>query len=187
MLEKRAKCLRDFASLAREYSPDRWSTYDDAWSESQKEVKFYARYMAIKVLEMLNRFGNSSHLVLPDMRAKGGWSPRMTLGNLWPEHASQLQDRNDNSPGTIALVEDVFARTRKRLKQMNVRVSNFQLQVLLCEYKEWKDGGYYPGASLDEELEYIAQSRKVFGKTALAPIFTARKAIFPHENLKELR
>lgn len=188
MVEKRAKCLTDFAVLAQSYEPKRWKSYDEAWIESQKEVKFYARYMAIKVLEMLHRFGDSSHLKLPDMRAKGGWSPRQTLGMLWSEHADTLQDRNDNSPGTIALVESVFGKTREILRgKYDVRVSNFQLQVLLCEYKEWRDGGYYPGASLDEELEYIALSRRVFGKDAVAPLFKVRKQIFPHENLKELR
>lgn len=180
MLDKRTRCLLDFAAFSQRYSPRTYATYDDAWRGTQQDIKFYGRYMALKVLEMMSRFGKSPHLALPDMRAKGGWSPRRCLGLLWKQYP-KLLDRKDESPKTIRLVEKIFQKTRWKLQKNDIRVSNFQLQVLLCEYREALHGGYYPGASLDEELQYATLS----GTRKLATMFQARKDVFPRRYLGE--
>ena len=58
----------------------------------------------------------------------------------------------------------------------------FQLQVLLCEYREALNSGYYPGASLDEELMYMAKASSF----DLNPILESRRALFSHEYLGEI-
>lgn len=62
-------------------------------------------------------------------------------------------------------------------------MSYFQLQGLLCNYKEMIYGRFYPGAGHDEELHYF----KSFGQDFdVAPWLATRKAIFPRWCLGEL-
>jgi hypothetical protein len=188
MLEKRAACLLDFAHLASQWDPHGFETYEDAWSGSQADVRYYGRYMAIKVIEMMRRFAGAKHLVLQDMRAKGGWSPRRCLAYLWDKQGDPvLMERGDESPAALRVVEEFFAATRQRLHGDGVRVSCFQLQVLLCEFREAMDGSYYSGASLDEELMYIEQACTQFPRQSMRSIFRARRVLFNRKMLGEIR
>lgn len=182
MVEKRATCLWDFANFALGQSWRNWTNYHDMWEGTIQNIRYYNRYMAIKMGEMLRRLV-IPHIVLRDMRAKGAWSPRRTLGMLWPEHTYRLNDRDNNDSETIELVENIAARTRNRLMtDYNISVSFFQLQVLLCEFREATVGGYYPGASHDEEMDYMDKAGYSFDMT---PIYDARAKLFPHEYLGE--
>jgi hypothetical protein len=184
MVEKRHACLVGFAlyAIQEHWVPENNLKYNDLWRDSIDKIPFYNRYMAIKYLEMLRKMVNPT-IEIPDMRAKGGWSPRKTLALLHPDKAHILGDKERNSKEDVALTEEVAMNTRMMLMGLGVTVSMFQLQVLLCEYKEALAGGYYPGASLDEELGYIRRS------SIFAPhkrIFEARRESFPHEHLGEL-
>lgn len=180
MIEKRLTCLQDFARYARS---DRWKKgdFDGLWEDSQRQVKYYGRYMAIKFLELLRR------TVRPDVhsydtRAKHAWSPRACMALLFPEHRDWLADRNANDARTVRRVERFATKIKERLEQKDVHVTYFQLQGLLCNYKEMLYGRFYPGAGHDEELFYL----KSFGdKFNVQPWFETRRRTFKKIHLGE--
>jgi hypothetical protein len=183
MPEKRAQCLVDFARYAvQEYWANTNLTYEDVWVDSQKRVKYYGRYMAIKYLELL-RMTVRPDLILGDMRARHAWSPRMTLAMLFPENADPLADRENHSEAAIALSEMRAAEVVKLTHDAGVPMSFFQLQVLLCNYREALAGGFYPGAGHDEEMDYIKLCESKFD---CSDIWRARQELFPQELLGEL-
>lgn len=110
------------------------------------------RYAATKLVECWQRIG-LIHATLTDIRARGGWSPRKTLAMLYPEH---VMDEHDDSPPAVALAENLAAQLQDRmLREHNLRISMFDLEVMLCEYKESIGTlRQYPGRSLDSELTY---------------------------------
>lgn len=181
MIEKRWACLIDFAAYAVE---ERWKTgsYDEIWKDSIGSVKYYNRYMAIKYLELL-RMTARPDLILTDMRAKHGWSPRIMLGLLFPHVASVIADREDNSDYAIELTEDYASEALDILKsEYNIEISYFQLQVLSCNAREASKGTFYPGAGHDEEMDYI---RLAEGKFDMLPIWDRRENMFHHSLLGE--
>jgi hypothetical protein len=182
MLEKRTECLYDFAQYALKETWRGKTDYEWMWRNTIDNISYYNRYMAIKYLEML-RLMVTPNLVLNDLRSKNAWSPRKTLALLNPEFAHVLGDKTRNSSSDLALVEIVAKDTIDKLKDYGVHISFFQIQVMLCEFREATVGGYYPGASLDEELGYMAIAEKKFDST---DIIEARKRLFPHEHLGEV-
>lgn len=102
MLEKRLQCLVDAAHYALS---KRWreGDFDALWDDTQRAIKYFGRYMAIKYLELLRR------TVRPDVhsydtRAAHAWSPRACMALLYPEHRSWLADRDRNDAKTVARV-----------------------------------------------------------------------------------
>ena len=181
MIEKRARCLSDFATYAIEESWKDATDYEYIWTDSISKIKYYNRYMAIKYLEFLRRMV-SPQLSLNDLRAKNAWSPRRALALLWPS-VEDLENEYDTRPEIIDQVESYFCKTKLILSKANVEVTSFQLQVMLCEFREALVGTYYPGASLDEELSYMKIASDDF---ELSPILEARSRIFDHQYLGEL-
>jgi hypothetical protein len=186
MPEKRAKCLQDWAKYALEWTPERTNkSYEEVWKDTEYSVKYFGRYMNIKFLEMLRVILPAPHLDMPDMRAKGSWSPRKALFMLWPD-VTLLGVREDESKIALQIVDDTAHTTRQVLSEKNIiEVNMFQLQVLLCEYKEALAGGFYPGGTHDEELAYIEMVEPRFA-TLMDDVLEARRNIFPHHLLGEL-
>lgn len=186
MLDKRVRCLADFAEFAlqQQWARHEW-TYEGMWAHTQYNIKYFGRYMGIKFMEML-RLMVRPDFVLPNLRAKGAWSPRRTLALLHPQ-SSHLPNRDDQSEEVLILTEKYAIETRLRLlEEYHVIVSMFQLQVMLCEYREALNGGYYPGASLDEELDYMSQAAtNIPEHDPFREIFRARASLFPHSFLGE--
>lgn len=186
MIEKRLQCLRDFARFA----VHKWDLmpaldYNEAWKLSIDSVKYFARYMAIKYLEILHRM-DILQWGLTDMRAKSAWSPRIALGMLYPEVNHIIADKGNNTHEAVRITELHANRAVHEMRKRGVPVSFFQIQVLMCEFREALVGGYYPGASHDEELDYIRIAQEAFGPETIKPIFDARRQIFPHSVLGEL-
>lgn len=183
MPEKRLQCLLDFAWYSRSgyFKADH---YDEVWKSSQESVKYFGRYMALKYLEFLRRFVNPK-LILPDLRSRGAWSPRRTLAMLYPGN-EVLADKHDKSREAMAVVDFYADTTKETLRIVHgIDINFFQLQVMLCEYRESLVGGYYFGASHDEELDYMNTAKKAFPED-IPPILEARRAIFPIEYLGEV-
>lgn len=181
MLEKRTQCLLDFAKYALS---ERWQKgdFDFLWDDTQKNVKYYGRYMSIKFLELLRRTVRPD-VKSYDIRAQYAWSPRECMALLYPEHRSWLADRHRNDTKTVVRVEALATKIKRDLAEHGIKVSYFQLQGLLCNYKEMLYGRFYPGAGHDEELFYLAQFGKDFDT---APWYETRARIFDHEYLGEL-
>lgn len=186
MPEKRAKCLHDFArySLLMENRIGDLS-YEDVWSDSQANVKYFGRYMAIKYLEILRTMGLNDRFVLGDIRANDAWGPRLTLALLVPEFGEIVGNRYNNTQEALRLTDASANQVVTRMAKEGITVSYFQLQVLLCEYREMRAGGFYPGAGHDEELEYIDKVGDAFPADAQA-VLDARRRIFPDHYLGEI-
>ena len=183
MIEKRLVCLTDFARYAVEKAWQHHKTYEDLWDSSIASVKFFGRYMALKYLELL-RMTARPDIVLEDLRAKHAWSPRIALAWLYPKHKEVLLDRGDNSEETIALVERLASHLYRHLRDdYDITLNFFQLQVLLCNYKQTTLGRFYPGMGLDEELEYMQQTRVV---TSMKPLFDLRREMYRPRDLGEV-
>jgi hypothetical protein len=181
MVDKRLKCLQDFATYTLGESW-RTGTYDDVWSDSIRRVKYFGRYVAIKYLEFLRRMVRPS-LVLTDVRARSAWSVREGLGMLYPYAVPGLTNRADNGADTVAAVEALANRMLAQLDEdYHLRLSHFDLQVLLCEFKQWKNGSFYPGVSHDEEMEFATLVEQDF---RVPEFWTARQILFPKSVLGE--
>lgn len=181
MLDKRWECLLDFARYAES---KRWKTgtFEEVWDDSQSQIKYYGRYMSIKVLELLHR------TVRPDMpsidiRAAHAWSPRAAMALLYPKHAEWIGDRKRNDPETVKRVELFATKIHHHLTSRDIHVSLFELQGLLCNYKEMLYGRFYPGAGHDEELDYLRDFGADFDTK---PWFATRRRIFKHKYLGEI-
>lgn len=181
MIEKRWRCLVDFAYYAMS---ERWrdGNYQQVWTDSISRVKYYSRYMAIKYLELL-RMTVRPDLVLFDMRAKHGWSPRIGLSLLFPEVGDIIGDREDNSEHAIELTEECAIELIQELKaDYDVHITHFQLQVLLCNFREMLEGTFYPGAGHDEEIDYLKLAKAI---PCVEDVWKTRARIFPKEVLGE--
>jgi hypothetical protein len=181
MLDKRWKCLTDFAEYA---ASGRWKRgdFEGVWNDSQNRIKYYGRYMSIKVLELLHR------TVRPDMpsidiRAAFAWSPRAAMALLYPAQASWIGDRARNDGDTVLDVERYAKRIHRDLKAHDIRVSMFELQGLLCNYKEMLYGRFYPGAGHDEDMEYMDEYARDFDPR---PWWRTRRRVFKHKYLGEM-
>lgn len=157
--------------------------YDLVWDRAE-EVPYFGRYILIKFLELIKRHGELN-IESPDIRPAGAWSPRLMLSILWPDFVCIAE--NSNCQEYLQLVNDLAPRTLKRLSNdSGVDLSLFQLQVLLCEYREcWQSRNYYPGCSLDEELGFCLSAENRWGHKS--DMWAARAALFPKNHLGELQ
>jgi hypothetical protein len=179
MLEKRLDCLTDFARYALDYKPG--LTYNQRWHHSQVAVKYYGRYMAIKFLELLRQM-LEPELIAPDIRSKDGWSPRRSLALLHPE-VPILAEATNKSVEAVKAMEDTAIDIQAKLNEAGIPISFFQLQVLLCNYREALNGGFYPGGGHDEEMDFMEIVSKKFSTTL---VYVARRNIFDQRYLGEL-
>ncbi len=156
--------------------------YELAWEDVQ-QIYSMGRYIAFKYLEYGIQYLDFP-IELTDIRAKGGWSPRACLAILWPEQAVPLL--GGDSPEEIAIAEKYATETKNRLKNnYNVDLSYYNLQVLLCDYKQCYVGQrQFPGRSQDSEIVYHQKISHYWGtKTKM---WEARSKQFPHQVLGEL-
>jgi hypothetical protein len=159
-----------------------YDAYEMAWREVQK-VYGLGRYVALKILEFLQRYAQAP-IALPDIRARGGWSPRRALALLYPDDAEALE--GDDSPGNIALAEERALKVREWIRYLGIPLSMYNLQVLLCDYKQSAVGRrQYPGRSQDSEIVYARKVESHFTDIKL-DMWEARKRLFPHWALGEL-
>lgn len=185
VVDKRARCLRDFSALAVRWAEAPPSDYEHAWHDSIAAVKYYGRYMAIKFVELARRILQEPALALPDLRARQAWSPRRTLGWFYPSARSVL-DSDDVTSAALAVVHEKASALLHALhKRHGVALSWFQLQVLLCEYREAWAGGFYPGGTHDEELVYYALAEPAFSTALSRRFFQLRAELFPPAALGE--
>lgn len=157
--------------------------YEALW-EKVLEVNRLGRYVALKLLEFY-RVCCDVDAVLPDLRPKGGWSPRQTLGDLWP--GNQVVATEDDSPEVLALANRLTSQTQARLAgDFGLSIDKFKLQVLLCDYKQsWKGRRQYPGRSIDSEQLYAYQAEALWGIPS--ETWGARQELFARAHLGELQ
>jgi Alpha-glutamyl/putrescinyl thymine pyrophosphorylase clade 2 len=184
-----AEFLGGYCKMARTYPElaarcqgmDPQVAYLHAW-DTVTEVPRLGRYVALKLLEYWRRYCGLQ-VDAPDIRPRGGWSPRDTLARLWDR--PEIAEKSD-APALLDEINKTCLQTLKRLRDdHDIKLDLFQLQVLLCEYREsWEGRRQYPGRSLDSELKYALKAEALWERKS--EVWAARKQLFPHQTLGEL-
>jgi len=157
--------------------------YEHLWKRLE-DVKYLGRYVRFKLLEYWRRYAELP-LTMPDIRPRGGWSPRETLAMLYPKAEWHLNKAKDTLE-TLAVVNAIAENARQQLgKRLDQEMDLYRLEVLLCDYRQaYEDMRQYPGRSQDSELDYVRKTAEHWpNKTKM---FEARAEIFPHKVLGEL-
>jgi hypothetical protein len=185
--EKLARYLRSYAEWVQEepvwfhglYEPK--EAYEIAWRDIQR-VYGMGRYVALKALEFMRRYCGAP-IELPDMRPSGGWSPRAALSLLYPHSAGELTSPKDFD----GYSNHLFENARQRLAEGGLQLDRYNMQVLLCDYKQSVVGRrQYPGRSQDSELVYADKVHGHFGGES-SEMWETRLRIFPHWALGEIQ
>jgi len=157
--------------------------YLKLWDSCQT-VPRLGRYVALKLLEYYGKHCGID-LRAPDIRPKGGWSPRETLATLFHEQHEIIL--SGDKPENHSVINTVCREAIKRLDtEYGLTVDHFQLQVFLCEYRESYEGRrQYPGRSHDSELGYGRKAAALWNNTS-TDLWKARTALFPKAHLGEL-
>jgi hypothetical protein len=164
-------------------------SYDEAW-KSLDSVYTWGRYVKIKFLETARRYLGFEQLVAPNIEAAGGWSPRKALSFIYPEYERVIANKSRNDKRTLAHVYSVADEVRAYVSENWVEVSNYELEALLCNYKQTLSTrkAFYVGRTIDSELEYDAKIRAYWGDDPYLgtfDFFRTRRQAFPDHTLGE--
>lgn len=191
--EQLGRFLREYATWAENLGERPWyrsgadrdpyGRYEEAWGDCQT-VYALGRYVALKLLEFLRRYCDAP-IDLPDLRPRGGWSPREGLSLLYPEYLGELTGRDSET--NLRLANSLTEEVKMRLAwDENLELDRYNLQVLLCDFKQsWTGRRQFPGRSLDSEIEYHRSVQQHWGLDD--SMFSARAALFPSEALGEVQ
>lgn len=190
--EKFARCLLSFARWIREDFPrlkslgsmrmgwdNKNDQYDDWW-ESANNIDFFGRYVSIRLLELMRRWGHMD-ADLYDIRAVGAHSPIRCMMLLRPSSVDEL------ATGDAEVVNRIAQDIKSRL---STEQSYFMFATLLCEYRACYEGSRdYAGNQHDEELEYSLSKYAAYWKSQglRSRLYRARAAIDPHVCLGEIQ
>lgn len=155
----------------------------DEWWKSGETIRYFGRYITIRLLELCRRRGHTS-ADLYDIRAVGAHSPIRCLMLLRPGAVDELMT------GAREPVDRIAAEVKVDLAQRGVDMSHFLFATLLCEYRSCYEGGSdYAGNQHDEELEgSLSRYARHWESTGMkSRLYEARAAIDPHECLGELQ
>lgn len=180
---KMTRYLKDYADwMESRIEGKAFTSYEELW-ESVGDIYGLGRYAAFKLLEFFWRYCDSPWK-LPDIRPSGGWSPRMTLALLYPEHEEALN--GGDKAANIKVVNSVAADAINSLSDI-FHDDYYIFEVMLCDYRQSFEGKrQYPGRSQDSELEYYAKITPHW-PSFKSRMFEARKSLFPPQVLGELQ
>jgi hypothetical protein len=192
---RRADWMDGYLMAARKFIRNDWEWLRDTCAAMENKHEAYevvwkrvlalptvGRYAAIKLIEYMRRY-HDLDILTPDIRPANAWSPRHTLGYIFPDRGL---GNTSNTPTALEMAHkscvDAIALL---LERDDILIDMFQLQVLLCEYREsWESRKQYPGRSLDSELAYARRAEQEWGHKS--DIWRARQALFPFKHLGEL-
>jgi hypothetical protein len=188
--EKMARCLKsvhawgagEFPRLAAKSWDDPRAEYDEWWTSANR-IDFFGRYVSIRLLELMRRWGHM-RADLYDIRAVGAHSPIRCLMLLRPDRVDDLMT------GDPLVVNQVAAEVLADLRGAGSHMSYFTFATLLCEYRaNYESSGDYAGNQHDEELEYsLSRYADHWRATGLVSrLYEARAATDPLECLGEVQ
>lgn len=180
-----ADCATSYTAFAQWLvTQDSWpGNYGDAFTMFTSHCRYMGRYIAIRWLEVMRRaFGTGWSM--PDVRADGGEHPRKTLALLYPEHSEALL--GGNSAAELRVTDADAERCMEDLSVVyGVETNYYELQSLLCEYKQSVLGRkQYPGKSIDTEMDYARRVAAHWGEQGSS--FLQVRSIFPDWSRGEL-
>lgn len=144
--------------------------FEEVWQVAMS-MQGIGRYTAIKVVEEWYRTGLVTASI-PDIRAKGGWSPREGLNLI--TGLSLLT--KDDSRGAVTRAEQTASEVYSRLE---IPLTRYEFEVFLCNYKsQYKSRRQYPGRTLDSELRSEHKIRSYWGIKTTENM-RARSELFP--------
>ena len=154
------------------------SAYEEMWRETLT-LPTIGRYSAFKLIEALRRYAELP-VEMFDIRAPGGFSPRLTLALLMPEGAAAIA-AYDDGPEACRASELAAEVIRERLAlDVGIECDYYRLEVFLCDFRQsWEGKRQYPGRSNDSELEYLAKASEYWGEHYEPVMLDARAALTP--------
>ena len=182
---KLADCLLSFREMLDEHPEFGTLGYNDLYGLIRRDARFFGRYAAMKVIEVLHRRGLARE-GQTDIRPIGAWSPRKTLSLIYPESLELQHYRSDS----LLMLESALIAAegvRDVLAGAELEPSWFQIETLLCNYRQALDGKY-PGRSHDRELAHFLKATEYWGPELAEwlPFYDLRKRLFPNMCLGEL-
>jgi hypothetical protein len=169
--------------LSRDSLP---ASYADAFLAFNGGCRYMGRYIAIRWLEVMRRaFGTS--WTMTDVRSDGGEHPRKALALIYPGDAAALL--GGNSRREVAIADRCADACLLDLHtEFGITTDYYQLQSLLCEYKQSVLGQkQYPGKSIDTEMGYFDKIYAYWGDAARvdSDFYSVREECFPSWSLGE--
>lgn len=160
-------------------------SYHQAFRDFTNNCKYMGRYIAIRWLEVIRRAFDLEGLDMPDMLSRDGEHPRKALALLYPEDSEALL--GNNAPENLRISDRAADRCLVDLATIGVRANYYDIQSLLCEYKQsWLGGKQYPGKSIDTEMDYFEKLVGYWGLEPAPAFYSVREACFPAWSLGEV-
>ena len=191
---KMTECLLSAAKYASKCASPLKEDYELAWKQSDLELRYFGRYALIKFLQTLHQGGAMAYGI-PDIRPKGGWSPRTALALICgkPDDPEWIES---NDP---IVLNEIQRRTNSLLQLVSSKtidahgkptVSYFDIEVLLCNYRQ-AILRKYPGRPQDTDLAYYYKATEYWKglhwKELPFPVLEVRRKLFPKEVLGEVQ
>jgi hypothetical protein len=184
---KLAECLTGYADFANflpfiemelaSLAPE--TAYETMWREVNT-IPNFGRYASFKLIEFLARYVGTP-VKMFDVRAPGGFSPRLTLAMLMPEAAEAIDPYNNGRAACRASELAAAVIKERLLIDRGLDVDWYRLEVFLCDFRQSYEGErQYPGRSNDSELDYLAAIDPYWRAQRGTPptrIFDAREAL----------
>lgn len=162
--------------------------YFAAFDDICENVKYFGRYITIRLIETYRRMFNLD-MPMPDLRPVEGDHPRKALALMYPEYMKELM--GGNSDGEIEVVNAVVEMCRDDMKRLyKLDVDYYEMQSLLCEYKQSVLAAHqYPSKSIDSFLAYFYKVYEYWGDDMArkSELFKFRKNVFPEWVLGEIQ
>jgi hypothetical protein len=164
-----------FEALARSES------FEESF-EIVRQVRYNGRYATMKLYEALRRTCGLPKHEFTDIRPAGGWSPRLALSWLFPIYAEYLN--GNDCELNLGIAQGLAGNLRDILRDEGIDLDWFNLEVMLCDYKQAYDGKQYPGRAHDSELAHLRKVQAAFPNTTFRTLDT-RAMLFPNWALGE--
>jgi hypothetical protein len=180
-----AESAASYLAFSREFLKSDWpETWMEAFAAFTGGCRYMGRYIAIRWLEVMRRaFGTSWEMT--DVRSDGGEHPRKALALIYPDDAAALL--GGNSRREVAIADLKADECLLDLATVyGIRSSYYELQSLLCEYKQSVLGRkHYPGKSIDSETDYFRKIESYWGSED-SRFWEIRAELFPAWSLGEV-
>lgn len=179
-------CAASYLEWARtEYPKVRDEPYSAVYASVNKHVKYMGRYATMKLLEVLYQ-AEMIRYPQDTMVPRDGKFPRRTMALLMPEHTEMLRGTRQEED-----VDALCARIKHGIEaRIEMEVSWFQIETMLCIYRQSLKGKY-PGGRQDSELGHWNNAMSTLDGGTVSdlhrhfPFFELRKDLYPIHLLGE--